>query len=178
MGSLKEQIEAKTNEIRMLGTELESEISRGMPFRDDMDKAAQEFDPEDQAEILRLAKKPEELVKVMSCVVFVLYDLKSHDSMAWVSKALSPNFIFDLRNFDPDSLSEERLQRLDEHCIDPSMTLDKMDSWRVPKITKAVNRWLSALRGYAKIAADVKPRMQQFERLQQDLHDLMNLEVG
>ena len=162
MPSLHDQMVAKEREMQSLREELESFLeSNVMPFREEMQRAANDIDLSDQAELKATPPKKDEITKVMSCVVFVLDEGKP-SSTHWMSKAFAPGFIFELRGFDSnDKLKDEVLERLEEHCSDPSLSVEKMDSWKCLKMVKSLNRWLFACRSYGKAMAEMQPKMEE-----------------
>ncbi|CAJ1365716.1 unnamed protein product [Effrenium voratum] len=136
-----------------------------------MAQVANELDHKMQAELKATPKRSEEMEKVMSCVVRVVHEDMRHSH--WASKAFDPKFIFELQEFNPDELKDDVMHLLDTHCSDPTLTAEKMESWKGPPIVRILNRWLHAVQCFGRVGAKLKPKLEELRRMHLDLEGLM-----
>ena len=106
--------------------------------------------------------------EVMSCVVRVVHEDMRHSH--WASKAFDPKFIFELQEFNPDELKDDVMHLLDTHCSDPTLTAEKMESWKGPPIVRILNRWLHAVQCFGRVGAKLKPKLEEWPGLHWSLH--------
>ncbi|MEN2495892.1 MAG: hypothetical protein MHMPM18_000474 [Marteilia pararefringens] len=160
-------LEEEQISMQKLAEQAEFDLKRALPALEEGKKSLQTINKRDIAEI-RSYGRPSSLVEKVMEAVMILRNSEPNWSEA--KRQLSdPNFLRDLFNFDPVSVSDKTLKKISNYCSSEEFKPEVVGN--VSEAAKSLCEWVIAIERYCQVYKIVEPKKL---RLNAALKDLKN----
>ncbi|EDV29505.1 uncharacterized protein TRIADDRAFT_51924 [Trichoplax adhaerens] len=155
----------EAREVEQITKDAELDLNKALPALDAANSALNALDKSDIAEIRVYTNPPDLVMTVMAAVCTLL-----QEKADWVTaKQLltDTTFLVKLITFDKSSLSDRNLARLHKYTSQADFTPEKVG--QVSVACKSMCQWVLAVQHYAEVYKIVKPKMNRYETLKNEL---------
>jgi dynein heavy chain len=159
------RIDKEAKETKIISDDATRDLEKAMPALDAALDALEKLDKKSISEVKAYAKPPEMVMKTMCAVMTVM---EKTPSWAQAKTELNDtNFLYKIKNFDKDGITNATLRKIEKYTKDPNFTPKLVAN--VSFAAGALCQWCHAMKIYAEVYREVEPKRLKLKNAQESL---------